>query len=265
MNNLVANLLTIDIGNSHTVVGIWQGAFLKASCRFLSHAQTSAQSWKDILFDCLEKNLKEKTITNKKFDVVLSSVVPQVKKQLLLALKPISKSFLFADENAKLPFVFDYLGTKTLGEDRIANAVAATYYYGENVIVVDFGTAITFCLLTKNIYQGGIILPGVKTAMDALAKKTSQLPSVAFAIEKNLIGKTTSEALIKGMFFGSRAMIKELTAQFKQEALLQGAAQVRVVATGGIVEHLGFAHEFFDVVDTNLTLRGLYQLYCFNL
>lgn len=258
-------LLTIDIGNSHTVVGIWQEACLKAACRFLSNTDATVLQWQQLLLDCLEKNSIEKQTAKKNFKVVIASVVPQIKQNIVLALEPYTQRTFFVNANVKLPFRFDYLGTATLGEDRIANAVATSHYYGENAVIIDFGTAITFCLLINNVYKGGIILPGVYTAMDSLTKKTSQLPQVQFSVQKNILAQTTQQAMEKGMFFGCRAMIKELVSQFCQQATLQGACPAKVIATGGMVEQLGFSHEFFDVVDTNLTLRGLYQLYMLNL
>lgn len=284
-------LLSVDIGNSHTVMGAWQEDELISSCRVTSYVmqgndqkqERSVLAWQELIDEWLkkvqEKNIPVKeTFKNKasgetqnnsgadenSLEVVFSCVAKTVCENFQQAMQNITSNVMRVQWNKKLPFVFDYQGANTLGEDRIANAVAATSYFGENNIIVDFGSAVTFCLVTKNVYRGGIILPGIVTSLNALNQNTS-LPSTRFALQKNILGKTTEQAMEKGIFFAYKGAVKELLIRLKEQARQWVDEQdIAIIATGGIAEHLGFSHEFFDAVDTNLTLRGLYQYYLLN-
>lgn len=259
-------LLAIDIGNSHSVLGAWQANQLVASCRVASDVTATSDQWRWLLSDWLQR----KSLSNKKdqpLHVVYASVSPAIENALSAALRQDFSLVVKLKSSARLPFVFDYQGVNTLGADRIADSIAAVSFYGDSCLVIDFGTAITFNLITEKVYRGGVILPGITTAANALTRNTAQLPHVDFYVQKEILGKTTVDSIEKGIYFAYRAMVKELVEQFRREAQKYTSQKIMVIATGGISHSsafLGFAHEFFDVTDANLTLRGLYQYYLLN-
>ncbi|MDI3531246.1 MAG: type pantothenate kinase, partial [Candidatus Atribacteria bacterium] len=143
---------------------------------------------------------------------------------------------------------------REVGADRVVNAVAASHLYGGDLIVIDFGTATTFCAITrKREYLGGVIAPGIGMAREALYEKTAKLPKVDIEVPEHCIGRNTVEAMHAGIFFGyiglSREIVRRMKEEFSQEA--------RVIATGGWGIFLHRYCDFVDVFNPVLTLEGL--------
>lgn len=248
-------VLTADAGNSHTVFGVWQNDELIHSCRVATHRAATADEWHWLL----KAWLKDLVPTSQVNSAVYCSVVPAINNALeeafqLSGIKEIQQ----ITPESNLPFTFDYANYASLGSDRIANAIAGIRYYGNDLIIADFGTAITFCLITGGVYRGGVIAPGIHSSLGALFSKTAKLPEITFRQKESVLGKSTVESIESGAYFGWRGLIKEILSELRNCEDAKRAPELKVIATGGIAENLGFSHELFDVVDRNLTLKGLY-------
>jgi type III pantothenate kinase len=149
-----------------------------------------------------------------------------------------------------------YRNPLEVGTDRIANAIAgAAIYPGKNLIIVDFGTATTFDVITKNKeYLGGAIIPGVKLSMESLVSGTSKLSAIEIVEVKETVGRSTAESIQSGLYFGSIGMIKEITHRINREAFKD--ENPLIIATGGFSRLFENA-KLFDEIKPNLVLRGL--------
>lgn len=247
-------ILTTDVGNSHTVVGLWKNSELQHTLRLSTDSRRTADEWRIFLSAWLASVGHNASISEASF----CSVVPAASAALSEAVAALGvKSPLWLSSESKLNFNFNYPQKQTLGSDRIADLIAGSHYFGKNCIVVDFGTAITFSVLTENVFQGGVIAPGITSSLEALFSSTAKLPKIVFHKTAQGIGKSTVEAIEIGAYIGWRGVVREILSEIKRE-LPDGGAKHTVVATGGISESLDFAAEFFDAVDKNLTLKGLY-------
>jgi type III pantothenate kinase len=157
---------------------------------------------------------------------------------------------------AKTGLKIRYRNPIEVGPDRVANAIAAVHLYpGRHVIIVDFGTATTFDVVTANRdYLGGMIVPGIGIAMEALEKNTARLPTVEIVPPAELIGRSTVECIQSGLFFGNRAMVRDLTREIREQAFRN--EQVVVIGTGGF-SRLFEREGLFDAVLPDLILVGL--------
>jgi len=183
----------------------------------------------------------------------VSSVVPAVGERIAPALPP--GSFFLGPENAGgLPI--DYPEPTKIGADRIANALACVVLHGRPAIVVDFGTAVTFDVISaKGAYVGGVIAPGLGLMADYLHDRTALLPHIKVAKPARAVGRSTREAMLSGAVNGYRGLVKEILARIRAEEF-RGRRPV-VVATGGDAPLIGEGLPLFDAIDPLLTLRGL--------
>jgi type III pantothenate kinase len=189
-----------------------------------------------------------------RFDgVVLSSVVPV--KGDLLARTLDDWPMLRVDAWTKIGVGIEYPRRGSIGADRLANAAAAPKFYGAPVVVVDFGTAVTFDIINRQKkYVGGVIAPGLEAMTDYLHQRTAQLPKIRLLEPPSAIGKSTKHAMLAGAVFGYRGLVREIIAQIRTEL---GARRLTVVATGGYAELIAAGLEEIDDVHPNLTLEGL--------
>ena len=147
---------------------------------------------------------------------------------------------------------------RELGADRIVNAVAAIHKYAPPLVIVDFGTATTFCAVDKNrSYVGGVIVAGIKISMDALFEKTAKLPKVEIVTPQSAIGKNTVHSIQSGAVFGHAAQADGIIRRIKAEL----GGEATVIATGGLANIIAKESEEIDIVDSMLTLDGLKILY----
>lgn len=246
--------LTADVGNSHSVIGLWQAGKLVETLRLATDARRTADEWRILLVAWLN-SLGGKTSIAK---ASLCSVVPAASAALTEAMAALGvTNTLWLSPAARTNFTFAYPQPQTVGADRIADLIAAVHYFGKNCIVVDFGTAITFSVVTDGAFRGGVIAPGITSSLDALFSSTARLPKIAFRKSERGIGQSTVESVEIGAYIGWRGVVREILGEIRRE-LPAGGTGHTVVATGGISESLDFSAEFFDAVDRNLTLKGLY-------
>jgi len=251
-------LLAIDAGNSAVKLGLFRGSELLKTWR-LSHDELRGAEFGNQLrsvFDLAGHDPKNVEA------VIISSVVPELNPTLRsLAEQMFNVTTLFVDHTTNTGLTILYDDPSQLGSDRIVSAVAAVEKYGPPCVVVDFGTATTFnAINSKREYLGGIIAPGVMTSAEALFARAAKLPRVAIERPKNVIGKSTVEAMQSGIFYGYGNLVDGLL-----ENMLHAMQETpKVIATGGLARVIADALHFIDEFDQNLTLDGLRIIYELN-
>jgi type III pantothenate kinase len=186
--------------------------------------------------------------------MVVSSVVPAKNPAILKAAGKIN--VLWLDWKLKLGVEIDYPNPRSIGADRLANAAAVTALYGFPAIVVDFGTAVTFDIVSQHrAYVGGVIAPGLEAMTNFLYRRTALLPKLSLKEPRRAIGKSTIQAMLSGAVFGYRGLVREILAQVRAEQFSH--KKVHVVTTGGYARLIARRLPEIDVVHPNLTLEGL--------
>lgn len=250
-------IFVFDTGNTNTVLGVFKNDQLIYEWRIKTdHHKTEDE------FGMLIKSLFDhKGISFSDFKgVIISSVVPPI----MLALEKMSKIYfnvkplIIGKENVNSFLKMRYPHPHELGADRIVNAVGAIEEYGAPLIITDFGTATTYCYINEDKeYVGGIIAPGIKISMEALYKKASKLPRIEIQSPTEVVGSSTVEAMQSGVYYGYIGQVDGLIHRIKTER----KTNPRVIATGGLASLIAKDSETIDVVDTHLTLKGLYLIY----
>ena len=251
-------LLAIDVGNSHTVFGLFEGDRLQQHWRLATNPAATADDLAALLHPLFTMaRIDPAAITG----VIIASVVPP----LSAALRSFSEKYLHCP-----PLVVDHTITSGLevrtdqpaevGADRLVNAVAAFQQYHTALIIVDFGTAITFdCVAADGAYLGGAIAPGLAISLEALGNRTAQLPRVDISRPPAAaIGTNTSDAIRAGILFGYAGLIEGLVKRIKAQ---MAPTEPRVIATGGMAALIAPYCEAIEEVDPMLTLTGLRILY----
>lgn len=253
-------LLAFDVGNTNIVLGVYKGDQLVTTWRMSTDKSKSADEigiFVDQLFKYEGLDLKDVA------EVIISSVVPTIMYSLQhMAKKYCGKDAIVVGPGVKTGMNIKYDNPKQVGADRIVNAVAAIKKYGGPIIVVDFGTATTFCAITeRNEYLGGAIMPGVKISSDALFDKAAKLTRVELVKPDTVICKNTTASIQSGVIYGYVGSVDYLVKRMKQEL---GWPDAKVVATGGLASLIASEAESIDFVDKYLTLDGLNMIYQMN-
>jgi type III pantothenate kinase len=239
-------LLAIDIGNTNISFGVFQGN--KIIKRF--NILTKAYRLKG-----LKRKLSRVSIT----DAIICSVVPASSKVLRKDLeKLLGNQPYIIGKGIKVPIKNLYRKPWQVGQDRLVNAYAGVMFYGSPLIVVDFGTAITFDVISKNReYLGGMILPGLEMSLSALAEKTALLPKIRLERPWELIGGDTRNSMLSGIVYGFAGLTDNLLEKIKSKI----GKNARVIGTGGNINLIGRYCKRMDRIDRDLTLKGLYLIY----
>lgn len=246
-------MLCIDAGNSHIYGGVFANEEIRLRFRHTSKSSTSDELGiflKTVLREnhCLPEAIKQ---------IAICSVVPQLDYSLRAAcLKYFSVEPFLLQVGVKTGLNIKYRNPLEVGADRIANAIAATHLFaGNNIIIIDFGTATTFCVInTQKAYLGGAILPGMSLAVDALATKTAKLPTVEIVRPERAIGRSTIESIQTGIYYGILGACRELIQQIKKESFQNQS--VLVLATGGFAA-LFEKQGIYDHLIPDLVLQGV--------
>lgn len=258
--------LVIDVGNSHTVTGMYENNQLVGKWRIKSDAKSTADELAiryHTLFDMAGINREGI------HGIIIASVVPTLQTAWVDCCKNHFSKFLDKDiivvtvNRIKHLIQVKLNNPEEVGADRLVNAIAAWNLEPCKQVVIDFGTAITFdCITEKCEYLGGSILPGIAISLEALANKTAQLPHIDVSdAPASIIGKSTVQAMKSGILYGNGAMIDGLVAGIKQEMQIDSDERFRVVATGGMAKLIAPYTRSIDVVDPLLTLQGLNFIY----
>ncbi len=249
-------LLALDVGNTNTVIGVFEEMVLKAHWRLPTRRAGTSDEYGILikaLFDFAGLDFRGVTA------VILSTVVPPIEAPL----EDMSRQYFGVEPvvvgpGIKTGMPILYEAPREVGADRIVNAVAAFETYGGPCIVVDFGTATTFdAISARGEYLGGAICPGIGISSEALFQRAAKLPRVEIARPKTAIGKNTVASMQAGLFYGYLSLVEGLVARIRVEL----GGQPTVVATGGLAPLLLGETTLVDHVDPLLTLNGLRILF----
>jgi len=246
-------LVTIDVGNSHTVIGIYEGERLTQHWRISTHAEHTSDEHGVMLNALLQGAGLDTPL--KPEGVVVACVVPPLNQTIeLLCERYFNCHPLMVGPGIKTGMPILYENPKEVGADRIVNAVAAYERFGIACIVVDFGTATTFDYVTgRGEYVGGAIAPGLGISMNALVEHAAKLYRVELARPRDVVGRTTVGAIQSGLIFGYTALVDGLVERIVRER----GEKTRVIATGGMADLIAPESETIEEVDEFLTLKGL--------
>lgn len=249
-------LLTIDVGNSQIVWGLFDGPNLKGPWRLTTDPSLTAKDYGTLLTtQCKMADVSPEQVTGAIFCSVVPLLTPIIAKTIRTCFQ---RQPLIVDSTVDSGLTLHYTNPQELGSDRLANAAGAYERYKAALIVVDLGTATTFCAVTDSgEYLGGAIAPGLGIAAEALFARTAQLPRVELAPPDSAIGQDTASSMQSGLVFGYAGlvdgMVKRIEAELGQEAL--------VIATGGLASIVAPHCRSIHKVRPNLTLEGLETLY----
>lgn len=255
-------LLAFDIGNSNIVLGLFQDGKLLTNWRIETDQRKSADEYGMLINQLFAfEGYKTTDVT----DVILSTVVPSMIFTIQhMANKYFNKRLIVIEAGVKTGLIIKYDNPKQVGADRIVNAVAAYEKYGGPLIVIDFGTATTFCAISEKAeYLGGTIAPGLKISSDALFEKTSKLPKVELEEPGKVICKNTITSMQAGLVYGHMGVVDYIVRKMKEElrAITESGKDPIVVATGGLSSLIESGVDCIDYVDKMLTLEGLEIIY----
>ncbi|MDD4199823.1 MAG: type III pantothenate kinase [Eubacteriales bacterium] len=261
-------LLAFDVGNTNTVLGVFRDGEMVTNWRLETDNRKSADEYGMIIHQLFQyEGLEIKEVT----DVIIATVVPSILYTLQhLSQKYFDRRAIVIGPGIKTGLVVKYDNPKQVGADRIVNAVAAHAKYGGPLIVVDLGTATTFCAITaKAEYIGGTIAPGLKISSDALFEKTAILPKVELEEPGNVICRNTINSMQSGLVYGHMGLVEFIVRKMKTELVevckVSGEPisenDIQVIATGGLATMVDKGVDCINYVDKLLTLEGLEMIY----
>lgn len=245
-----SRLLAVDVGNTNTVLGLYEGQTLLRHWRLTSRRDMTS----DEISLSVEGLLR--SVPGPPPDrVIIATVVPSLRFPMRQAFRQLlDQDPVFVEPGIRTGMPILYESPQEVGADRIVNAVAAHAKLGGPCIVVDFGTATTFDVVTaKGEYAGGVIVPGIAISAEALFEKAARLWRVEIRRPDRVVGRTTSGSIQSGLYFGYLSLVDGVIDRIAREI----DAKPRVIATGGLAELFGGASEKIDEVDPLLTLTGL--------
>lgn len=250
-------IFVLDIGNTNTVLGVFKDNQLLHEWRIKTDRHKTEDEFAILIKSLFNlQNIKFSDVKG----IIISSVVPPI----MFALEQMCRKYFAIDpliigrKEVDSQLGMSYPTPHEIGADRIVNAVGAIDSYGAPVIIVDFGTATTFCYINaKEEYYGGIIAPGVNISMEALYNKASKLPRIEIQRPKSVIGQSTVEAMQSGVYYGYVGQVDGIIQQIKEQV----DDEPTVIATGGLAPLIARGSKMIDYVDQQLTLKGLYIIY----
>src|SRR5947208_2586623 len=245
-------LLVVDIGNTNTSLGVFDGEILVAHWRLTTERARTVDEW-----GVLARNLF--ALTGFDFKSIGAIAIASVVPPLNFTLKRMAESYfnltpLFVDHSINTGVPILYEPPSDVGADRIVDAIAVIHKYGAPCIIVDFGTATTFdAINAKGEYLGGVIAPGITISADALFERAAKLPRVEIKRPRNVVGSSTVEAMQSGLYHGYVGLVDGILRRMIDEL----GAKAHVIATGGLAPLIARGSEFIETVDETLTLEGL--------
>lgn len=246
----------MDVGNSNMVLGIFDNSQLLHHWRL----QTDRHATEDEYAMGMKQLLNHVEIKMEQImGVIISSVVPPLTTVLVrLTEKYFARKPIVLGPGIKTGLNLKTDNPREVGSDRIANAVAGVHHYGAPLIIVDFGTAATFCCIDESgSYIGGAITPGIHISSEALTQQAAKLTRVELVKPNSVIGKNTIESMQSGIYYGFVGLVEGIINRMKSEFRINP----KVIATGGIAKLIGEGTNSFDVIDPWLTLEGLRIIY----
>ncbi|MGE7591378.1 type III pantothenate kinase [Peribacillus sp. NPDC101480] len=249
-------IFVLDVGNTNTVLGVYDEDILKYHWRI----ETNRHKTEDEYGMIIKSLLQHEGLSFDQFDgIIISSVVPPI----MFALERMCKKYfgikpLIVGPGIKTGLNIKYENPREVGADRIVNAVAGIQEYGSPLIIVDFGTATTYCYINEDKqYMGGAIAPGINISTEALYSKAAKLPRIEISRPEGIIGKNTVSAMQAGILYGYVGQVEGIVNRIKVQSNLEPT----VIATGGLATLIANESTVIDVVEPFLTLKGLQLIY----
>jgi type III pantothenate kinase len=245
-------LLTVDVGNTNTVLGVFDGPTLTASWR----VKTDARATADELALTFGGLLRGVPVTGLSVCSTVPAVLLELRRMIARYYRDLPVVVVEPGVRTGVPILID--NPKEVGADRVVNTVAAAHLYGGPAVVVDFGTATNVDVVSRRgEYLGGALAPGIEISLDALAARGAQLRKVELAVPRNVIGKSTVEALQSGMVYGVAGQVDGLVRRIAAELGGEPGRDVPVIATGGLAPLVLGVSETLGHHEPDLTLVGL--------
>jgi type III pantothenate kinase len=249
-------LLVLEVGNTNILIGIYEDDRLRHHWIIETNQRKTEDEYGLVFTQLFEHSgVSAEQIKG----IIISSVVPTIMPSLInMCAKYFHIEPLVVGPGVKTGLHIKYENPREVGSDRIVNAVAAIEEYGAPIIIVDFGTATTYCYVNEHKqYMGGVIAPGMEISMEALFTKASKLPRVEILRPDSIIGKTTVSAMQAGILYGVIGQVEGIVNRIKK----QSKQQPKVVATGKWASLIASETSAIDEVDPFLTLKGLQIIY----
>ncbi|RCW63029.1 type III pantothenate kinase [Saliterribacillus persicus] len=253
-------IFVLDVGNTNTVLGVFDQGKLTYQWRMQTDKNKTEDEYAMFVKSLMEHvGISFSDITG----IIVSSVVPPI----LFALERMSEKYFYqkpmiiGQEKINPALKMKYPNPKEIGADRIVNAVGVVKEYGSPAIIIDFGTATTYCYVNdEEEYVGGIIAPGINISLDALYANAAKLPKIEIKNPGSVLGNSTVSAMQSGVYFGYVGQVDELVRRIKEEK----GGNPKVIATGGLANMIAKDSTTIEHVDPYLTLKGLYEIYLLN-
>ena len=252
-------ILAVDVGNTNLVFALVDGGEIKARWRIATDPRRTADEYAVWLHQLLELEGHSREDVE---GVIIGTVVPRALHNLeVLSQKYFGKTPIIAGQGAAAwPLQLDVDEPQNVGADRALNAIAAHSKYPGDLLIIDFGTATTFDVVSPTgAYTGGIIAPGINLSLDALVSAAAKLPRIAIEApdSNSVVGRTTQDQMLIGIYWGYVAMLEGLAERIKREL----DRPLTVVATGGLATLFDKHTQLFDAIEPDLTIQGLSLLY----
>ncbi|PGT57674.1 type III pantothenate kinase [Bacillus thuringiensis] len=249
-------IFVLDVGNTNAVLGVFEEGELRQHWRMETDRHKTEDEYGMLVKQLLDhEGLSFEDVKG----IIVSSVVPPI----MFALERMCEKYfkikpLVVGPGIKTGLNIKYENPREVGADRIVNAVAGIQLYGSPLIIVDFGTATTYCYINEEKhYMGGVITPGIMISAEALYSRAAKLPRIEITKPSSVVGKNTVSAMQSGILYGYVGQVEGIVKRMKEEAK-QGP---KVIATGGLAKLISEESNVIDIVDPFLTLKGLYMLY----
>ncbi len=250
-------LLVVDVGNTNITLGLFDGEKLNATFRMTSKAQRTSDEYGVLLVNMIaQKGMDISRIT----DVIIASVVPNIMHSFVSAIiKYLGRKPFIVGPGTKTGIRIVTGNPQEIGADRIVDAAAAYFLYGGPVLVLDFGTATTYDLVTENgSFAAGITSPGIGISADALWNQAAKLPQISIRKPESILARDTISSMQAGLVYGYIGQTEYIIDKVKEES---GINDLRVVATGGLGKMIADETDHIDIYDPELTLQGLRIIY----
>ena len=246
-------LLVIDIGNTNTIVGVFEELDIRLSFRMTTQGTKTKDEYGAVIIELLKlKGVKPEQIKS----AIISSVVPKLTSAFKRALEEyLNIKPLVVGAGTKTGIKIVTPNPKEIGADRVTDAVGAYEIYGGPVLVIDFGTANTYDLITEDgAFIAGVTSPGLRISADALWGQTAQLPAVEIELPESILAKDTVTSMQAGLVYGCIGQTEYIIEKMKEES---GLTNCKVIATGGLGQLISENTKSIHVYDPDLTLKGL--------
>ncbi len=246
-------LLTIDVGNTNITIGVFEGEELRASFRLTTEIPRTSDEYGLQMKGLLRNNkISEDAIDS----CIVASVVPNLMHSLVSGIIKYFDIYpLIVSTKLNLDIKVSSYSPRTVGADRLVDAMAAYKIYGGPVIIVDFGTATTYDYVDENgIFQAGVTAPGIRISAKALSDFAANLPEIEIIKPRKILAKDTVSSMQAGLYFGQVGQTANIVNTMKNEI---GIEKIMVVATGGLGDMISKGTDVINVYDPNLTLTGM--------